>query len=311
MPSRRRPPASKVAMPLTSSSACGNDSCRMRPLVSSALPATTGAVAVPVMRAVTSARPELRMSGRNPCSTARFAAPLACSASDLIDQVHRAAEIELGVVTDHLQRIDLQHLVLDAQPDRRLIAQAVVEQPQVHLLDVGVDAQRIRVVELADDANRAAGDRRRERRERRLQDAQVRIERRVGDAERQLRVHFVVQLDAAGARHREARRRRFELVGHQQAAHRQAAGHFADALVAEEQVADAPLDVVARLLERAAAGRGEVERSVQRRVVRETRSASACRRRCRVRRRRTNTCRPSRRRRRRSPSRRPSSSRCR
>ena len=31
MPSRRRPPASKVAMPLTSSSACGNESWRMRP----------------------------------------------------------------------------------------------------------------------------------------------------------------------------------------------------------------------------------------------------------------------------------------
>ena len=35
-----------------------------------------------VIRAVTSARPELRMSGRKPCSTARLAAPLACSASD-------------------------------------------------------------------------------------------------------------------------------------------------------------------------------------------------------------------------------------
>jgi hypothetical protein len=100
-----------------------------------------------------------------------------------------------------------------------------------------------------------------------LQHAQVRVERGVGDAERQLGVHFVVELNAAGARHRETRRRRFELVGHQQAAHGEAAGHLADALVAEEQIADAPLDVVARFLESAAARGGEIKGAEQRRIA--------------------------------------------
>ena len=71
------------------------------------------------------------------------------------------------------------------------------------------------VGELADDAHAAARDRGRVGREPRLEGADVGIERRVGDAERQLGVHLGRQRDAAGRRHRQARRRRLELQRHQ------------------------------------------------------------------------------------------------
>ena len=100
----------------------------MRPLVSSALPATTGAVAVPrdARRHFGAAR--AADVGQESLQHGEVRGAVGLQRQRLIDQVHRAAEIELGVVADHLQRIDLQHLVLDAQPNRRLIAQPVIEQ---------------------------------------------------------------------------------------------------------------------------------------------------------------------------------------
>ena len=115
-----------------------------------------------------------------------------------------------------------QRLPVDGQLDRALIAQTIVDEPQVELLDRRRDAQGVAVVELAGHANRAAGRRRCVRREVGLEHAHVRIERRVAHPERQLGVGVVVERDAAGARHREARRRRFELVGQQLVAHRRA-----------------------------------------------------------------------------------------
>ena len=127
----------------------------------------------------------------------------------------------------------------------------VVEQLQIELLDAAVDDEVIDVGELADDADRAAGDRVRERREPRLEETQVRIERRVGEPERQLGVHLVGQRDAAGAGHDEAGRRGLELDRQQLAAQRQPAGQLADAFVAGEEVVHSHAHVVAGHIERA------------------------------------------------------------
>ena len=117
----------------------------------------------------------------------------------------------------------------------------------------------IDVGQLADHANGAAGDGVRERRQARLKEPHVRIERRVGEPQRQLGVHLVGQRDAARPRHHEPRRGGFELDGQQLAAQRQPAGQLPDAFVAGKQIVDAHAHVVARHLERAGAGRRELQ----------------------------------------------------
>ena len=93
----------------------------------------------------------------------------------------------------------------------------------------------------------------------RLKEPHVGIERRIGEPERQLGVHLVGQRDPAGARHDESWRRRLEFGGQQFAAQRQPAGELADALVGGEEIVDAHSHVVARHVERARAGRRELQ----------------------------------------------------
>ncbi len=144
-------------MPFRFSSACGKSNCRSRPSVSSALPDTIGSLSVPLIRADTSARPELRRLGTNPWRTARLAAPFAWSASVWSRQVDGAGELDLGLVADELERIDLEHLPIDADVNRPIVAQAIVEKLHFQPIDGGVDAQGVRVVELADHPDGAAG----------------------------------------------------------------------------------------------------------------------------------------------------------
>ena len=75
---------------------------------------------------------------------------------------------------------------------------------------------------------------------------------------RQLGVHLRRQRDAARAGDDEARRRGLHLQREQLAAQRQAAVDLTDALVAGEEIVGADLDVVARLVEGARAGRVEL-----------------------------------------------------
>ena len=129
----------------------------------------------------------------------------------LVVQVDQPVDVELRLVADQPHLGDAHRVPIERQADRRRVAQPVVEQPQVEPIDRRLDQQLVDVGELADDANVAAGDGGGVRRQLRIERADVRIERRVGDAERQLRVHRRRQRDAAGARDREARRRRLEL----------------------------------------------------------------------------------------------------
>ena len=153
MPSRRTPAASKVAMPLTSSRALRKHQ-RAHPAVGQQR------VAGHHRRRRRSRNPRRHFGatgaadvGQEALEHGEVRGAVGLQRQRLVVQVHRAAQVELGVVTDHLQRIDLQHLMLDAQSNRRLVAQPVIEQRDVDLLDGGVDAQRVRIVELADDAD--------------------------------------------------------------------------------------------------------------------------------------------------------------
>ena len=76
----------------------------------------------------------------------------------------------------------------------------------------------------------------------------------------------VGQLEPAGAGDEQTRRRGLEIGGQQLAAQRQPARDLADAFLADEQIVDARLDVVARLVEVAGAGRIELQQARQRRA---------------------------------------------
>ncbi len=110
-----------------------------------------------------------------------------------------------------------------------------------------------------DDANRAARHGGRVRRQFRHEQSDVRIERAVVEAERQLAVGFLVQRDAADPGDREARRRDVGLAIDFLSAKRERAGDQAHRLLADRQLVDPEPHVVARVLERAAAGSGKFD----------------------------------------------------
>ncbi len=142
----------------------------------SALPATTGSRRpCPTMRAVTSARPELRTSGEEALQHREVGRAVRLQRQRLIAR-DSPSPLRSSSVSSPTSRSasTCSDLPFDAQPNRRGIAQPIVEQRDVDLLDRRIDAQRVRVVELADHADGAAGNRRRERRERRLNGAHVR-----------------------------------------------------------------------------------------------------------------------------------------
>ena len=176
------------------------------------------------MSAETSARPELRRSRDETLQHRQVGGAVGLQRQRLPRQIDGAGNVERGVVADQPETVEAQRRPLDGQLDRTLIAQPVVDQPEIELFDRCRDPQGVAVVELADDADRSAGHGRRVRRQVGLEHPHVRIERRVADAERQLGVALLVERNAAGARDGQPRRCRFELVGEELVAHRQASG---------------------------------------------------------------------------------------
>ena len=180
-PSSRTPPASNVIRPLIASSECGSEKCRMRPPVIDALPENTGLSSGPWTSAASSASPELRMSRKNPCRMPRFASPVACSA--IWRSASPTVPLTSSRVSSPTSRICSTCTTCwsSEQADRAVVPQRVVEQPHVDAVDGAVDQQVIDVAQLADDADAAAGDGGRERRQPRLEGAHVRVERGVGE----------------------------------------------------------------------------------------------------------------------------------
>ena len=129
-----------------------------------------------------------------------------------------------------------------------------------------VDDELVGVGQLADDAHGAADDRGRIGRQARLEEADVRIERRLAEADRQFGVHLVGERNPARAGDDEPGRRHFEIERQEIAAQVEPAGELPDALVAGKQVVHGQLDVVARLVERAGARGVELQPAGERRA---------------------------------------------
>ncbi len=132
----------------------------------------------------------------------------------LVAQVGGPRELERRVFARQPDVHEPERVATQREAERRRVSQAIVEQPHVQRLDGGVDDQPIHVSQRTHDANRAAGDGGRERRQPRLERAHVGIQRGVGDAERDVGVPARRQLDASGAGHGKSRRRGLELQRH-------------------------------------------------------------------------------------------------
>ncbi len=184
----------------------------------------------------------------------------------IVAQIDRAPYAQPRVLTHELELVDLHLLLVERHPDRRRVAHHVVEQPHVERVHGAVDDEMIRIRELADDADGAGDHGCRERRQLRHEQPHVRIERGVVEAERQLGIGFRRQRDVAGAGERQARRRGVDLPAQIRAAQGERAVHLADALLADEQIVDTEAEVVARRVERAAAGRRHVRHARERRA---------------------------------------------
>ena len=96
-------------------------------------------------------------------------------------------------------------MAIERHPNRHRVAQAIVEQAQVELVDRRVHDEVIDVRELADHAKVAAGDGGRIRRELRIEGTQIRVERRIGHRQRHVGVHRLVQRDRPRAGDRKTR----------------------------------------------------------------------------------------------------------
>ena len=177
-----------------------------------------------------------------------------------------AVEVELCAVAEQPELHDVDDVLVEPELDRPIrqahriqVADPVVEQLQIELLDAAVDDEVIDVGKLADHANGAAGDRVREWGQSGLKKPQIRVERRVRKPHRQLGVHFIGQRDASRPRHHEPRRRGFEFRGEELATQREPASQLPDALVAGEQIVHAQAHVVPGNFERAGSRGGELQ----------------------------------------------------
>ena len=181
-------------------------------------------------------------------------------------QIDLAADVEGGAVAGQHELVDAHDLAVEPDPQHAAVAQLVVEQPHLQVVDHRLDVQRVGSVDLAPHPHAAAAGGGGVRRQRRHEHPRVRIERGVRQPHRHLDLAGVGEPELPRARGRQPRRGDVEAVEHVEPAQGHLRGHLADALVADEQVGDADLDVVAGLLEGAAAGGAEVGEAGQRRL---------------------------------------------
>ena len=128
------------------------------------------------------------MLATKPCRMPRLASPRTRTA--MRSSRRLAVPDTSSAVSSPASRTSASRMMLPVEREakRRRVAQPVVEEPHVEAVDGGVDQQVIDVGQLADDADAAARDRGGVGRQPRLEGADVGVERRVGDAERDVGV---------------------------------------------------------------------------------------------------------------------------
>ena len=123
-----------------------------------ARPRSSGSRSEPARSATSSALPELLRSGKNPWRIPRFCVSGGPYRDPLGVKVDRTGQIELCAFTRQLHPLDTNDSLLDGEPNRTVIADSVIEQAEIELLDYAVNPQAIEVSELTPHADRATGD---------------------------------------------------------------------------------------------------------------------------------------------------------
>ena len=241
----------------------------MRPSVIVALPENCGSSQRPVdrRRQLGAARaadaagkeplqnPEVRVAGRPAARCARRCRPTVPPTRSRVS------------IPSSRSSLTVIWLSIERQPDRRRVVDGVVEQPQLHASrpcrppcrrsnrasgpTMRIDPLAIAVVycERLRTNRRTYGS------------SELSWKRKVISASDCRR-----ERDAAGAGHREPRRRHVDLAADLLAAKRERAGDLADAFLGDEQIVDAEPHVVPRLVEGAAAAGGELREARERRA---------------------------------------------
>ncbi len=188
---------------------------------------------------------------------------------DVFRQIDASGDVDGRAVAGHGEGGDGDDLAVEPDAEFAAVAQFVIEEAQPQVVDGRLDPQRIGRIDGAPDPHAAAAGGRGVGRERGHEHARVGVERGVRQAHRRLDLAGLGERQLPRARSGQARRGDVEAVEHLQPAQRHLRRHLPDALVADEQVEDADLHVVARLVEGAAAGGAEVGKAGQRRQGRE------------------------------------------
>ena len=149
-------------------------------------------------------------------------------------QANLSAELQRRAFAGETESLDIDAVLVQCHLDGTVVVRRVVEQLQLELLDVRLHEQVIDVRQFAHASDGAVGHRGGERRQRRLKEADVWIERRIGHAQRDFGVHLGGERHASRARYRQARRRRFHFHRQHFAAHGEPAADLTDPLVAGE-----------------------------------------------------------------------------
>jgi hypothetical protein len=169
-------------------------------------------------------------------------------------RVGAPAELQVRVAALQPQLPDTERIVVEAERDRPVVDEIVVQERQRRVVDPRVDRQLRWIRQWSADVERAARDRARVGRDLRREELQVRIDRALRKPPVQVRHRRLVQADTAPAVNVEQARHRDEPLDPQRPildAH--VALYLADALVADEQVVDRAAEAVARLIQLARA----------------------------------------------------------
>src|SRR4029453_2105529 len=174
-----------------------------------------------------------------------------------VTQSDAARQTKTRIFTDQLQVVDSDGAAVEHHSNGRAVLQRVVEQTQVHRVDSAVDEQAVGVRELTCDPQRTTRDRGGEGRQARHEQPNVRVQRHVVKPHGDFRVASRGERNSSRRCNGEARRGSIDFAAQFSATQREGACDLPNAFFTNEQIVDAELVVISRLVERGAARCGK------------------------------------------------------
>jgi hypothetical protein len=114
--------------------------------------------------------------GNEPLQDAEVRRAVGAHRNPLVVQVDHAGDVELRLLANQPHVGDANRMAVEGHPNRDGVAQAVVEEPQIELVNGRIDNEVIDVGKFAHNAEIAAGNGGRIRRQLRIERAEIRVE---------------------------------------------------------------------------------------------------------------------------------------